>query len=68
MGKNKKLVCSILILTVLIYYVLGIFINNRLSLLFALGSLVNIGLLILFLKMFFLFEKNIEFYEKRDLL
>ena len=25
------------------------------------------ALLILFLKMFFLFEKNIEFYEKRDL-
>ena len=47
---------------------LGIFINNRLSLLFALLSLVNIELLILFFKMFFLFEKNIEFYEKRDLL
>ena len=29
---------------------------------------MNIELLILFLKMFFLFEKNIEFYEKRDLL
>ena len=29
MGKNKKFVCSILILTVLIYYVLGIFINNK---------------------------------------
>lgn len=29
MGKNKKIVCSILILTVLIYYVLGIFINNK---------------------------------------
>lgn len=29
MGKNKKIVCSILILTILIYYVLGIVINNK---------------------------------------
>ena len=44
------------------------FINNRLSSLFTLRSLVNTELLYYFLKMFFLFEKNIEFYEKRDLL
>ena len=43
------------------------FINNRLSSLFTLRSLVNTELLYYFLKMFFLFEKNIEFYEKRDL-
>lgn len=29
MEKNKKIVCSILILTILIYYVLGIVINNK---------------------------------------
>ena len=44
------------------------FINNRLSSLFTLRSLLNIEFLILFLEMFLLFEKNIEFYEKRDLL
>lgn len=29
MRKNRKFVCSILILTILIYYILGIFINNQ---------------------------------------
>ena len=44
------------------------FINNRLPSLFTLRSLLNIELLILFLEMFLLFEKNIEFYEKGGLL
>ena len=43
------------------------FINNRLSSLFTLRSLVNKEFLYYFQKTFFLFEKNIEFYEKRDL-
>ena len=43
------------------------FINNRLSSLFTLRSLVNKEFLYYFLKIFFLSEKNIEFYEKRDL-
>ena len=29
MQKNKKIVCNILILMILIYYVLGVFINNN---------------------------------------